>query len=45
MLTIKLVLLLMALISFLLGAANIPWRLNWIALGLAFWVLSIILGG
>lgn len=44
---ISLVLLIVALICFLIGAANPPIapRLNFISLGLAFWVLSLILGG
>jgi hypothetical protein len=39
------VLLVIALVCFLLAAANIPTRVNLIALGLAFWVLSLLIGG
>ena len=40
------VFLVIALVCFLLGAANIPApRINLVALGLAFWVLSILIGG
>jgi hypothetical protein len=42
---IGLVLLIVALICFLLASANIPARVNLVALGLAFWVLSLLIGG
>lgn len=42
---IGLVLLVVALICFLLAAAPITVRVNLIALGLAFWVLAILIGG
>ncbi len=29
-----------ALVFFSLGAIGIPWRVNWIAAGLFFWLLS-----
>lgn len=42
---IGLVLMIVALICFLIAAANIPVRVNLTALGLAFWVLAILIGG
>lgn len=44
---IGLVLLVVALICFILGAINTPRLapLNWVSLGLFFWVLSILIGG
>jgi hypothetical protein len=44
---ISLVLMIVSLICFLLGAANIPAtaRVNLVSLGLAFWVLAIVIGG
>ena len=42
---IGIALLIVALICFLLAAANLPFRVNLMALGLAFWVLSILIGG
>ncbi len=42
---ITLALLIVALVCFLLGAAQFPQpRINFVALGLAFWVLSLIIG-
>jgi hypothetical protein len=38
------VLLVVALVCFLIGAFNPPWRINLISLGLFFWVLSILIG-
>lgn len=35
-------LLFVALVSFLLAAAGVPSRINWIGLGLAAWVASVI---
>lgn len=43
--TISLILLIMAFICFILGAVNWPPSpVNLTALGLAFWVLSILIG-
>jgi hypothetical protein len=42
---ISLVLMIVALVCFLLACANIPTRVNLVALGLAFWVLAILIGG
>jgi hypothetical protein len=42
---ITLILLVLALVSFILAACNVPSRFNLIAVGLAFWVLTVILGG
>lgn len=42
---ISLVLMIVALVCFLLGAAPLPTRVNLVALGLAFWVLAILIGG
>jgi hypothetical protein len=44
MLTLKLLLLILALLCFLIGAFNVPItsRINIMSLGLSFWVLSII---
>src|SRR3982751_3498983 len=44
MLNVKLLLLILALLCFIIAAFNVPVtnRLNIMALGLAFWVLSII---
>lgn len=46
---VSIVLLVAALICFFIGAissGNPPWsRVNFIALGLFFWVLSILIGG
>ena len=41
--TVQLVLLIVALICFLLGAVPLPSRVNLTSLGLAFWVLSLII--
>lgn len=43
--TISIVLLLLAFICFVLGAAGFPSRVGWTSLGLAFWVLTLIIGG
>lgn len=43
--SIALVLLVLALICFVLACIPIPVRINLMALGLAFWVLSLLLGG
>lgn len=42
---IGLVLMVIALICFIIEAANIPSRVNFMALGLALWVLAILFGG
>jgi hypothetical protein len=42
--TLSTLLLILALICFLLAVFNVP-RVNWTPLGLALWVLSILLGG
>lgn len=43
MITLHLVLLFLALVAFVLAAINVPSpRINLTALGLAFWVLSLI---
>lgn len=39
-----LILLVLALVCFMLAAANLPSRINLIGLGLALWVLTLILG-
>ncbi len=41
--TVQLALMVVALVCFICGAAQIPWRINFVSLGLAFWVLSLIL--
>ena len=41
--SVTMLLLLLALISFILGAANVPGRVAWTPLGLAFWVLTLLL--
>lgn len=41
---IVLILLVFALVFFCIAAFNVPSRVNLIAAGLAFWVLSILLG-
>lgn len=44
--TISLVLLVVALVLFILAAVNVPSsRVNLVALGLAFWVASLLLAG
>ncbi|MDE3022803.1 MAG: hypothetical protein KGI54_13255 [Pseudomonadota bacterium] len=35
---VEVILLAVALITFILGAFEVPARINWIAAGLAFWV-------
>jgi len=40
---VKVLLLVAALICFICGAANFPVKVNPVALGLAFWVLSLLL--
>lgn len=42
MITIRLVLLVGALVCFGAAAAGVPTRIPWIPLGLALWVLSIL---
>ena len=39
------ILLVFSFVFFVIAALNIPARFNLIAAGLAFWVLSILLGG
>ena len=45
--SVSLFLLIVALVMFILVAANVPAppRMNWLGVGLALWVLSIIIGG
>jgi hypothetical protein len=38
-------LLILACVCFLLGTFGVPARINWVALGLAFWVLTLLIGG
>jgi len=45
MFTVKFVFLLLALISFIAAAASFPSRVNLIGLGLAFWVLTLVIAG
>jgi len=40
---ISMILLILALISFLLAAFNVPSRVNFVGLGLAFWVLTLLI--
>jgi hypothetical protein len=42
---IGMILLVVALILFVLGAIGIPSRINLVSAGLAVWVLSILVGG
>jgi hypothetical protein len=43
MISLRIVLMLLALVSFLLAAVNVPSpRINLVALGLTFWVLALI---
>lgn len=42
---INTILLVFAFVLFVLAAFNVPARWNLVAAGLAFWVLSILLGG
>lgn len=43
---LMLILLILALMCFVLAAVNVPSpRVSLVALGLAFWVLSLLLGG
>jgi hypothetical protein len=42
--SISLIFLVVAFICFLCAACNVPSRVNLIALGLAFWVLSLLIG-
>lgn len=42
--SISILFLILALISFILGCIPIPTRINLVALGLAFWVMSILVG-
>ncbi len=41
--SLTMLLLILALVSFILGAANVPARVAWTPLGLAFWVLTLLL--
>lgn len=45
-LTLGTVLLIIAFVFFILAAISVPSppRLNWVAAGLAFWVLAILIG-
>lgn len=46
MITINLLLLVIAFVAFLVAAAGVPaGRINLVAVGLACWVLAILLGG
>ncbi len=42
--TLRLVLEILALVSFAAAALNVPARLNLIAVGLFLWILAVILG-
>lgn len=41
---LRLVLLILAAVCFLLAAVNLPARLNLVALGLFFWILTLLIG-
>lgn len=42
--TVQFVLLILAFVCFIVATANVPWpRVNLIALGLAFWVLTLLI--
>jgi hypothetical protein len=43
MISVQLVLLILAFVCFIVAAIGIPSRVNLVALGLAFWVLSLII--
>ena len=43
-LSLSTILLIGAFICFVLGAVGVPARINWVALGLALWVLVLIVG-
>ena len=43
-LSLSLILLIVAFICFILGAVGVSARVNWVALGLALWVLVQIVG-
>lgn len=43
MFTIRVILLLLAFISLVLGALGVPSRFNLVALGLALWVLTLLI--
>ena len=45
MVTIRFVLLLLAFVSFSLGAIGVQSRFNLVSLGLALWVLTLLVGG
>lgn len=45
MITVHVLLLILAFISFILACFSVPSRVNWVALGLALWVLAELLGG
>lgn len=40
---IQIALLVVSLVCFIIGAAQVPWRVNMISLGLAFYVLSLLI--
>jgi hypothetical protein len=42
MINLRTILLIIALILFILAALNIPARVNLLAIGLAFWVLALL---
>ena len=42
MISLRVVLLVLAFLAFVLGAVGVQSRVNWIALGLALWVLTLI---
>lgn len=44
MISINLILLLLAFILFVVAACGVASRINLVALGLAFWVLSLLIG-
>lgn len=45
MVNVQLLMYVLALVCFLLGAAGIESKIGLVALGLAFWVFGILLGG
>jgi hypothetical protein len=42
--SINIILLIVALVLFLVAAIGVPSRINLVAAGLAFWVLSLLVG-
>lgn len=44
MITVRVVLLILALICFVLATAGVVSRVNLVALGLSLWVLSLLIG-